>query len=77
MKIEGISNCCSTRIDNVEVGECIMYKGALHMKVDIGSLDYEGISEYPNVVINLETNKLNSVIDSAVVQRVKAKIVVE
>ena len=77
MEIEGILNCCSTRIDNVKVGECIMYKGALHMKVDIGSLDYEGIYEYPNVVINLETNKLNSVIDSAVVQRVKAKIVVE
>ena len=77
MKIEGILNCCSTRIDNVEVGECLMYKGELCMKVDIGSFDYPNISEYPNVIINLETNKLNSVIDSAVVQRVKAKIVVE
>ena len=77
MKIENILGCCDTKIGNVEVGECLMYKGELCMKVDIGSLHCSDVERYPNVIVSLETNKLNSVIDSAVVKRVKAKIVVE
>lgn len=77
MKIENISDCGGIKIESIGIGECIMYKGQLHMKVDMGSLEYGHISKYPNVVVNLETNTLNSLKDFVVVQRVNAKIVVE
>ena len=77
MKIENIDRIGSVPISNIDVGECIMYKGDLHIKVDIGSIEYEKISEFPNIVLNLANNRINAIKDSVMVQRVDAKIVIE
>ena len=77
MKIENILRCCDTKISNIEDGECLMYNGELCMKVNIGSINCTDVKIYPNLIVNLETNKLNALVDSVVVKRVKAKVVVE
>lgn len=59
---------------NVEVGECFLYKGKLHMKIENGCIEVN--TTYPNLVIDLHTNRLNSIADDVVVDRANAKIVV-
>lgn len=71
MKIE--NNNLDILIKNVEVGECFIYKGELHMKIDRGCIN----TSYSNLVIDLHTNRLNAIADDAIVGRVNAKIVVE
>lgn len=72
MKIE--NNNLNILIKNVEVGECFMYKGELYMKIDRGYIEVN--TSYPNLVIDLHTNRLNAIADDAIVGRVNAKIVV-
>lgn len=72
MKIE--NNNLNILIKNVEVGECFMYKGELYMKIDRGCIEVN--TSYPNLVIDLHTNRLNAIADDAIVGRVNAKIVV-
>ena len=76
MKIENIDKISGVPISDIEVGECFMYKGEIHIKVNIGSIEYASISEFPNVVLNLENNNMNAIKDSVVVQRVDAKVVI-
>lgn len=77
MRIENKENYNNIKMSDIKVGECFIYNDSLHMKVDIGSLDYSRIDRFPNIVINLESNRLNSIIDSVLVQKVAAKIVIE
>ena len=51
-----------------------MYKGELYMKIDRGCIEVN--TSYPNLVIDLHTNRLNAIADDAIVGRVNAKIVV-
>lgn len=80
-------NCCFTRRDilkiennldilmkNIEVGECFIFKDKLHMKIDNGCIKVD--TNYPNLVIDLHTNRLNSIADDAIVGIADAKIVV-
>lgn len=77
MEIVNNSTDYDVAITAIDLGECFVYKECLHMKVSDGSIDREGAEDFPNVVINLETNRLNAIRDSVKVKRVKAKVVVE
>ena len=77
MQIENISNKYGTKISDIKIGECFLYKDELHMKVDIGSISFPGRDDFPNIVVNLETNKLNMIVDSVTIRRVNTKIVAE
>lgn len=73
MKIE--TNNLDILMKNVEVGECFIFKDKLHMKIDNGCIEVD--TKYPNLVIDLHTNKLNAIADDVIVGRANAKIVVE
>lgn len=73
MKIE--NNNFNMLIENVEVGECFIFKDKLYMKIDNGCI--EGNTNFPNLVINLYTNKLSSIEDGVIVKKADAKIVIE
>ena len=77
MIIENKLNSCKTLISNIEVGECFLYEGTLHMRVDDGSVERKDINTYPYLILNLEKNRLNATKESVLVTRVKAKIIVE
>lgn len=72
MKIENNSDVL---MKNIEVGECFIFKDKLHMKIDNGCIEVD--TNYPNLVINLHTNRLNAIADDVIVCRANAKIVVE
>ena len=59
---------------NIEVVECFIFKDKLHMKIDNGCIEVD--TNYPNLVINLHTNRLNAIADDVIVNKVDAKIVV-
>ena len=59
---------------NIEVGECFIFKDKLHMKIDNGCIEVD--TNYTNLVINLHTNRLNTIADDVIVNKVDAKIVV-
>lgn len=59
---------------NVEVGECFILNNKLHMKIGGGCIEVD--TKYPNLVIDLHTNRLNEIADDAIVNKVDAKIVV-
>lgn len=71
MKIENNSDVL---MKNIEVGECFIFKDKLHMKIDNGCIEVD--TNYPNLVINLHTNRLNTIADDVIVNKVDAKIVV-
>lgn len=71
MKIENNSDVL---MKNIEVGECFIFKDKLHMKIDNGCIEVD--TNYPNLVINLHTNRLNAIVDDVIVNKVDAKIVV-
>lgn len=71
MKIENNSDVL---MKNIEVGECFIFKDKLHMKIDNGCIEVD--TNYPNLVINLHTNRLNAIADDVIVNKVDAKIVV-
>ena len=77
MKIENLDRIGGVPISDIKVGECFMYDDCLHTKVNLGSLEYNNIDEFPNVILNLENNKMNAVIDSVKVKRIDVKIVIE
>ena len=72
MKIE--TNNLDILMKTVEGGECFIFKDKLHMKIDNGCIKVD--TNYPNLVIDLHTNRLNSIADDAIVGRADAKIVV-
>lgn len=74
MKIEN-NNLNNILMKNIEVGECFIFKDKLHMKIDKGYIEVD--TNYPNLVIDLHTNRLNTIADDAIVGRANAKIVVE
>lgn len=74
MKIE--NNNFNILIENVEIGECFLFKNKLHMKIDRGGC-IEVDTNFPNLVIDLHTNRLNSIADGVIVEKANAKIVVE
>lgn len=71
MKIENNSDVL---MKNIEVGECFIFKDKLHMKIDNWCIEVD--TNYPNLVINLHTNRLNAIADDVIVNKVDAKIVV-
>ena len=71
MKIENNSDVL---MKNIEVGECFIFKDKLHMKIDNGCIEVD--TNYPNLVINLHTNRLNTIADDVIVNKVDSKIVV-
>lgn len=77
MEIENRYMNYEVLLDDVGIGECFLYRNELHMKVDIGSLKYSDISAFPNVVINLENNKLNAVRSGETVRTINSKIVIQ
>lgn len=72
MKIE--NNNLGILIENIEVGECFIFRDKLHMKIDHGCIEVD--TNYPNLVIDLHTNRLNSITDGVFVNKADAKIVV-
>lgn len=72
MKIE--NNNFNILMKNVEVGECFMYNNKLHMKIVGGCVEID--TNYPNLVIDLHTNRLSTIADDAIVNKIDAKIVV-
>lgn len=74
MKIENNNNL-DILIENVEVGECFIFRYQLYMKIDNGCIEVN--TNFPNLVIDLHTNKLNSIADGVIVKKADAKIVVE
>lgn len=75
MKIE-YNNNLSIPIENIKAGECFLFKDKLNMKIDInGYISVD--ADYPNLVIDLHTNKLISIANGVIVSKVDAKIVVE
>lgn len=77
MEIENNSKNYNIPITNIELGECFIYNGMLHMRVDNGSMNYRDVNTYPCTILNLETNCLNATRDNVFVKRIKAKIIVE
>lgn len=75
MNIEG--NNFYKDISELEYGDCFMYSGAPHVKVDIGRLKFPDIDEFPNIVLCLATNKLNALRNGNRVQVIRAKLVIE
>lgn len=77
MEIENNLKNYNIPITKIELGECFIYNGMLHMRVDNGSMNYRDVNTYPYTILNLETNCLNAVMASVSVKRIKAKIIVE
>ena len=74
MKIK-YNNSFSIPIEKIKIGECFLYKNKLHMKInEDGHVGTD--NSFPNLVINLSDNKLNSIADGVTVNKVKSKIVV-
>lgn len=78
MKIEYTNLFNDVDIADVEFGECFIYNGSLHMKVNVDGLArvIDSPCIFPNAVLNLENNALNSISDGVIVSKVEAKILV-
>lgn len=61
-------------IENIKTGECFLFKNKLNMKIDMDGY-VEVDANYPNLVIDLHTNKLNSIANGVIVSKVDAKVV--
>ena len=61
----------------LNIGDTFTYKGELHVKIEPGSIRVQIKDRFPNLVLNLSENRLNSLSDNAIVTLVKSKIVVE
>lgn len=64
-----------TTVENIKIGESFLYQDELYMKID-----EDGVAKtdnrFPNLVINLNDNKLDSFDSSVLVYKVESKIVV-
>jgi hypothetical protein len=76
MRIEKENNSYNKNITNLEIGETFLYKGQLHIKIHGGSLEQFLSDTYPNLILNLETNKLNSMSHNVDVTPITAKVVI-
>ena len=75
MEIEN-NNKVITTIDKLNIGDCFVYDGRLHMR--ISNNDYvQPDSYFQYMVIDLVKNKINVFVDNAVVYKIDAKIVIK
>lgn len=74
MKIK-YNNSFNISIENIKVGECFLYENELYMKIN-ESGHVEVNNSFPNLVIKLSDNKLDSFVDGVTVNKVKSKIVI-
>ncbi|MBS4902319.1 MAG: hypothetical protein KHZ96_07545 [Coprobacillus sp.] len=64
-----------TTVENIKIGESFLYQDELYMKIDEDGV-VKTDNRFPNLVINLNDNKLNSFDSSVLVYKVESKIVV-
>lgn len=74
MKIK-YNNSFNISIENIKIGECFLYENELYMKINENG-HVEVNNSFPNLVIKLSDNKLDSFRDDVTVNKVKSKIVV-
>lgn len=74
MKIK-YNNSFNISIENIKIGECFLYENELYMKIN-ESGHVEVNNSFPNLVIKLSDNKLDSFVDGVTVNKVKSKIVI-
>ncbi len=64
-----------TTVENIKIGESFLYQDELYMKIDEDGV-VKTDNRFPNLVINLNDNKLDSFDSSILVYKVESKIVV-
>lgn len=64
-----------TTVENIKIGESFLYQDELYMKIDEDGV-VKTDNRFPNLVINLNDNKLDSFDSSVLVCKVESKIVV-
>nr|DAP47700.1 MAG TPA: hypothetical protein [Caudoviricetes sp.] len=64
-----------TTVENIKIGESFLYQDELYMKIDEDGV-VKTDNRFPNLVINLNDNKLDSFDSSVLVYKVESKIVV-
>lgn len=64
-----------TTVENIKIGESFLYQDKLYMKIDEDGV-VKTDNRFPNLVINLNDNKLDSFDSSVLVYKVESKIVV-
>lgn len=64
-----------TTVENIKIGESFLYQDELYMKIDEDGV-VKTDNRFPNLVINLNDNKLDSFDFSVLVYKVESKIVV-
>lgn len=64
-----------TTVENIKIGESFLYQDELYMKIDEDGV-VKTDNSFPNLVINLNDNKLDSFNSSVLVYKVESKIVV-
>lgn len=64
-----------TTVENIKIGESFLYQDELYMKIDEDGF-VKTDNRFPNLVINLNDNKLDSFDSSVLVDKVESKIVV-
>ncbi len=64
-----------TTVENIKIGESFLYQDELYMKIDEDGV-VKTDNRFPNLVINLNDNKLDSFDSSVLVDKVESKIVV-
>lgn len=64
-----------TTVENIKIGESFLYQDELYMKIDEDGV-VKTDNRFPNLVINLNDNKLDSFDSSVLIYKVESKIVV-
>lgn len=64
-----------TTVENIKIDESFLYQDELYMKIDEDGV-VKTDNSFPNLVINLNDNKLDSFNSSVLVYKVESKIVV-
>ena len=70
MIIENNLNVKNVPISRINVGECFIYNNHLYIKVECIK------SDFPNIVVDLETNHLNTIGNKVLVMPINAKVVI-
>lgn len=71
MTIENKLCTKSIPVSRISYGESFIYNNCLHIKIDRGYIQVS--SDFTNVVVNLENNRLNVLGDDVLVTPVKSK----
>lgn len=74
MIIENNLNVKKIPVSRLKDGECFMYNNQPHIKIDKGCICVD--SNFPNIIVNLETNRLNTIGDDILVMPTNAKVVI-